>query len=233
MTGQAADLRARSSTGEIIWRVRAGRAGSHRHDRAGLAGRLAAPLPTMVSAAPASQPYTEAPGRTSQPGWDRAARAAQLDREVPSAGFDSATGASAPPRFGGSARPGGPGFRSPAGSGFRSPAGPGFGSPAGGGASGDFGTAGPGASPISRGAETDPPPQPKIAPSGLPVRQPRAARPASPAPLSPSGSLWEPVSGDARDPASQSAETQDQASPPIFVWSPATSPESSSGRQGE
>jgi hypothetical protein len=117
MTGQAADLRARSSTGEIIWRVRAGRAGSHRHDRAGLAGRLAAPLPTMVSAAPASRtPMRPAPpasptpkllaARASPAGTGRPAPLSLIARSLPPASTR---------RRGRVHRPGSAGRRGPAG----------------------------------------------------------------------------------------------------------------------
>jgi Subtilase family len=72
-------------------------------------------------------------------------------------------------------------------------------------------------------------PEPRVAPSGLPVRQPRPTRPAAPAPLSPSGSLWEPVEADAATAfgePSYGGEAQDPGSRPIFVWNPADAPES-------
>jgi hypothetical protein len=53
------------------------------------------------------------------------------------------------------------------------------------------------------------------------MRQPRVGRPADPAPLSPSGSLWEPVS---RDPGAASEPTDywdhdyDGAGRPFFAW---------------
>ena len=69
------------------------------------------------------------------------------------------------------------------------------------------------------------PTPPRIAPSGLPVRQPRASRPPGSAPLSPSGSLWEPVNreaGQPSEPTDYPAQSYDRAGRPIFVWDPAT-----------
>ncbi len=71
------------------------------------------------------------------------------------------------------------------------------------------------------------PEPPRVAPSGLPVRQPRAARPVTPAPLSPSGSLWDPVEPDAgAGEPGYGAEAQEPGSRPIFVWNPSTPAES-------
>jgi hypothetical protein len=148
-----------------------------------------------------SQPRTDAPARAGQPGWDRAARAGRLDREIAADGFG-------PPAAAGSSG--------------------GFSSPTGRNAAGDFGYPGASADQADWDAEPDGPP--RVGPSGLPVRQPRATRSATPAPLSPSGSLWEPVSSEAiREPATYPGETQDGAGGPIFVWNPAT-PESAPTR---
>ncbi len=176
-------------------------------------------------------PGMDPPARTSQPGWDRAARAGQLDRETPPGGFGPATDASSRWTFASLAGSDSPGSATPAGpgpAGFASAGGVrssgGFSSPTGRNPGGDFGYASTSPDPADRGDEPDVPP--RVATSGLPVRQPRAARAANPAPLSPSGSLWEPVSSEAtREPASYPSETQDPAGRPIFVWNPAT-PES-------
>jgi Subtilase family len=61
--------------------------------------------------------------------------------------------------------------------------------------------------------------EPRAAASGLPIRRPGSALPA---PLSPSGSLWEPVERDSGD-GSQS-DSQDPGSRPIYVWNPQTRP---------
>lgn len=63
-------------------------------------------------------------------------------------------------------------------------------------------------------SQPDPPIQPRIAGSGLPVRP--ARRPSAPAP-SPSGSLWEPIESD---PRGISEGTQDPSGRPIYVWDP-------------
>jgi hypothetical protein len=69
-----------------------------------------------------------------------------------------------------------------------------------------------------------PGPQPEYPPQQpggpLPVRQPR--RPDPPAPLSPSGSLWE----RAADSPQQPAASRDPGSQPIYVWSPEEQTES-------
>jgi hypothetical protein len=74
-------------------------------------------------------------------------------------------------------------------------------------------------------SEPDQSSAPRYAASGLPVRQPRGTRPANPAPLSPSGSLWEPVSSEAAKEPRQAGDA-DSAGRPIFVWNPATARES-------
>ena len=83
-------------------------------------------------------------------------------------------------------------------------------------------------------------PEPRLAPSGLPVRQPLAARPATPKPLSPSGSLWDPVETDAVTVTGEPdygepgyGEGGDQGGRPIFVWDPATAPESYPAARGD
>ena len=70
-----------------------------------------------------------------------------------------------------------------------------------------------------RPAQPGPLPSPDLVPprtagSGLPVRQPGANVPR---PLSPSGSLWEPVE---TRPADQGNDSQDSGSRPIYVWNP-------------
>jgi len=78
----------------------------------------------------------------------------------------------------------------------------------------------------------DRPQQPRITPSGLPVRTPRAGGPTA-APLSPSGSLWERADSapDGYQDASgyQNADNysgtgQEPGGRPIFVWGPADRP---------
>jgi len=180
-------------------------------------------------------PGWDAPGRTSQPGWDRADRAGQLDRETAPGGLGSAAGSRAPSR---SALPAGsasPLVRSP---GSASAAGgvsaADFSSPTGRSTTGGLGQADSGADPADQGGPPAPLPPSRLAPSGLPVRQPRASLPANPAPLSPSGSLWEPAATrDAgREPATR-GESQESAGRPIFVWNPATPAESSPARPGD
>ena len=61
--------------------------------------------------------------------------------------------------------------------------------------------------------------EPRTAASGLPIRRPGSAMPA---PMSPSGSLWEPVERDSDDGSQR--DSQDSASRPIYVWDPATRP---------
>ena len=76
--------------------------------------------------------------------------------------------------------------------------------------------------------------QQRIAPSGLPVRQPRASQAA--APRSPSGSLWEPVDGSEPSPWQQ-VKPNPAAGPddgrPIFVWNPVRRDDDSEQRAGE
>jgi hypothetical protein len=69
------------------------------------------------------------------------------------------------------------------------------------------------------GAEEDWPGEPRTAASGLPVRRPRSMMPA---PLSPSGSLWEPASRESAplEPGDGEYESQDPGSRPIYVWNP-------------
>ena len=73
------------------------------------------------------------------------------------------------------------------------------------------------------------PQQPRIAPSGLPVRTPRSATPP-PASPSPSGSLWERADSEPggyqddsgyQDSAGYQNTSQDASGRPIFVWNPA------------
>jgi hypothetical protein len=176
----------------------------------------------------------------------------QLGREPTASGVSSPAGASPPGGYRFSADSGDPdaaeaaGHRSPTGSGapagFGSHAGLGprlgYGSPAGynsdagAGAGSDLGYRGDGAGASDQGREADALPGPAVAPSGLPVRQPRASRPVSPAALSPSGSLWEPASRDVSEPAGYQDESQ-EAARPIFVWNPATSGQSRPTTSGE
>ena len=75
------------------------------------------------------------------------------------------------------------------------------------------------------GSSVSGPNPPVVTPSGLPVRQPRASQAA---PLSPSGSLWEPVdSGGASlweraEPVSGDSDGTESGQP-IFVWNPGRS----------
>jgi len=112
--------------------------------------------------------------------------------------------------------------------GFGAPTG--FSSATGRGPAADFSYPAVGASDAGIGGEVSQSsqPEPRVAPSGLPVRQPRAARPATPKPLSPSGSLWDPVDTDSVAVPSEPGygEGEDPGSRPIFVWNPATAPES-------
>jgi Subtilase family len=71
----------------------------------------------------------------------------------------------------------------------------------------------------SWGADDQWPDEPRAAASGLPIRRPGSALPA---PLSPSGSLWEPVARDSGD-GSQN-DSEDPGSRPIYVWNPSTRP---------
>ena len=81
--------------------------------------------------------------------------------------------------------------------------------------------------PSAEPADWEVPEPPMVAPSGLPVRQPRAARAVTPAPLSPSGSLWDPVEPDAgAGEPGYGGEAQEPGSRPIFVWNPSTPAES-------
>src|SRR5215471_15838498 len=57
--------------------------------------------------------------------------------------------------------------------------------------------------------------QRRVSASGLPIRQPQASKSA---PLSPSGSLWEPFGSQAGDGGQPNA--QDQTGRPIFTWDP-------------
>jgi subtilisin family serine protease len=193
------------------------------------------PTPTALPPRPVQSDWA-APDRTSQPGWDRAARASQADREIPGRGFASPAGTGSPSDFGPPSEFGPPSdfgppsefgapgdFGSPASVGSAS----GFGSATGRSATDDFGYPNDTASAADWNSELDGPSLPRVAPSGLPVRPARATRPASPAPLSPSGSLWEPVESDtASEPPAYTGEAQDATGRPIFVWDPATPPES-------
>jgi hypothetical protein len=76
------------------------------------------------------------------------------------------------------------------------------------------------------------PQQPRIAPSGLPIRTPRPAA-SAPAPRSPSGSLWERAEsepGGYQDPSGNEAPDgyentgSDPGSRPIYVWKPTDRP---------
>ena len=61
------------------------------------------------------------------------------------------------------------------------------------------------------------PGEPRAAASRLPIRRPRAPLPT---PLSPSGSLWEPVERDPGDDGQR--DSQDPGSRPIYVWNPSS-----------
>jgi hypothetical protein len=227
-------------------------AATHPDAAAAAAPAFLTPTPPPLPA-PRVQSGWAAADRTSQPGWDRAARASQADREFPAGGFASSAGMSPSSDFGSSAGfaaradfgpP--PDFRAPADFGpppdFRAPGE--FGPPADFGAPADLGSAsgfvsapGPSAtgdvgypngtaSAADESSELDESALPWVAPSGLPVRPPRATRSASPAPLSPSGSLWEPVEGEAAsEEPGYAGEGQDPPGRPIFVWNPATPPQ--------
>jgi Subtilase family len=74
------------------------------------------------------------------------------------------------------------------------------------------------------------PQQPRIAPSGLPIRTPRPAA-SAPGPRSPSGSLWERAEsgpGGYQDPSGQNT-SQEPGSRPIYVWKPADRPPAARG----
>jgi hypothetical protein len=87
----------------------------------------------------------------------------------------------------------------------------------------DYDSDAPSGEPADWRNESDWPSQPRAAASGLPIRPARPAGQPSAAPLSPSGSLWEPVDGDA---GSYSGEPEDAGGRQIFVWSPAAQQES-------
>jgi hypothetical protein len=59
--------------------------------------------------------------------------------------------------------------------------------------------------------------QPRVSASGLPIRQPQASKSA---PLSPSGSLWEPFGSQSGDRQGGQPDAQDQSGQPIFTWDP-------------
>jgi len=146
---------------------------------------------------PASHP--DPSGYAPGPGYDPIGGASHFDREPTSGEYSSSAGAIPPG-----------GYRTPTGSAV--PAGPpppaSYRSPTGSGAPGRFDLGRSGASgygyhdapvgALDAGSEFDAPPP--VAPSGLPMRQPQATRPPGSAPLSPSGSLWEPASRDANSP---------------------------------
>ena len=182
-------------------------------------------------------PGWDAPGRTSQPGWDRADRAGQLDRESAPGGLGATAGSRAPSWSGWPAGSASPLLRSPGGpaSATGSVSAADLSSPTGRSTTAGLGQAGPSADAADQVGPPTPLPPSRLAPSGLPVRQPRASLPASPAPLSPSGSLWEPAatSDATREPAATRGESQEAASRPIFVWNPATPAESSPARPGD
>jgi hypothetical protein len=70
------------------------------------------------------------------------------------------------------------------------------------------------------------PQQPRIAPSGLPIRTPRQATSAPP-PRSPSGSLWERADSEPdsyQDPSGNQDTGQEPGSRPIYVWRPTDRP---------
>ena len=81
------------------------------------------------------------------------------------------------------------------------------------------------------------PQEPRIAPSGLPVRTPRPAA-SAPGPRSPSGSLWERAEsepGGYQDPSGHEASgghqntSREPGGRPIYVWKPADRPPASRG----
>ena len=154
--------------------------------------------------------------------------------------FDSAADRGSAPPTGPPDRAGTPGFQSPTGAAkgdFYSPGRHGsatsFGSSEGRGATDDFGYGPASAGPGSPGGHSGDDARPRHAASGLPVRQPRVARPTGPAPLSPSGSLFEPVSDQAgTEAADRGSEDHDAAGRPIFVWSPGEPPSARHGEPG-
>jgi hypothetical protein len=186
-------------------------------------------------------PSWDAPGRTSQPGWHRADRSGQADREIAPGGLGSAADSSAAPWVPQwSASPAGsaspvlqPPGDSPSAAGSVSAAD--FSSPPGLSSSGRLGPAEYGADAAGLGGPPQPLPPSRLASSGLPVRQPRASLPASPAPLSPSGSLWEPAAArhTTRESAAAVDDSQETASRPIFVWNPSTPADSSAAEPGD
>lgn len=157
----------------------------------------------------ASQPDWDASGRASQPKWGAQGQASLPDWDAqghPSQPDWDAQGQASEPDWDVPNRASQPDWISP---GQATPA-------------GDHGSDSRTVEPADWGNGADWPSQPRTAASGLPVRPARSAMPPAPAPLSPSGSLWEPVDGDA---GSYSGETED-AGRPIFVWNPAAQQES-------
>jgi hypothetical protein len=146
-----------------------------------------------------SQPDWDAPSQLSQPDWDAQGRVSQPDRDAPS-------------------QPSQPDWDAPS-----QPSQPDWVSPGLTTAASDYGSDSGTGEPADWRNESDWPSQPRTAASGLPIRPARPAAQPAAAPLSPSGSLWEPVDGDA---GSYSGETEDAGGRPIFVWSPAAQQES-------
>ena len=90
--------------------------------------------------------------------------------------------------------------------------------------SGSQPSAGPSAQPGWQ-AEEAWPGEPRTAASGLPIRRPGSIMPA---PLSPTGSLWEPASRESAplEPGDGQYDSQDPGSQPIYVWNPPARPPS-------
>ena len=191
----------------------------------------------------------ETVAHAGEPDYGPSADSGHLDREPTARGYSSAAGASARGGFRSSSGSGvhGAGHRSPTGSG--APAGfgsrdglasrldrgspAGYNSDAGASEASDLTYRESSAGAFDQGLEPDELPGPPVAPSGLPVRQPRPSRPVDPAAMSPSGSLWEPASRDVSESAAYQDESQDTASRPIFVWNPATTRQSRPATPGE
>jgi hypothetical protein len=153
---------------------------------------------------------------------------------APPADYPSPTGSSAPADFDAP-----PDYSSPIGSdsaSVRYGSNPGYSSSGDWSTPGDYGYRGGSPGPAERGSELDASPAPSLAQSGLPVRQPRASQPSGLAPLSPSGSLWEPASRDASR-ANEATDYPDQSydtsGRPIFVWDPARSREPREASSGD
>ena len=188
---------AAAPAGELPWATAPGR-----HGGPPVAGRSAQQAPTY----------------SGDPDYDPAgpvSRAGQFDAEPAVGGYSSPDrggapgGYRSPPEAG---VPSGP----PAVGDYRSPTG--SGAPSGAHSRPRYGPPVDPTSPVGYGSDSA---DPRGAPSGLPMRQPRVGRPSDPGQRSPSGSLWEPASRETSltgDPAEYRDQGYDAAGRPIFAW---------------